>query len=69
MELLVRGAWPSRGLPFMYGHQRGLVETLPGSGYFGKNTSGVHENLHLYLCYLASAFTFKYLSFNLYISS
>jgi hypothetical protein len=31
-ELLDQGAWPSRGLPFAYGHQRGLVGTLRGFG-------------------------------------
>jgi hypothetical protein len=48
-ELFDRGAWPSRGLPFAYGHQRGLVGTLRGSGYLGKNTGVIHESLHLYL--------------------
>jgi hypothetical protein len=48
-ELLDRGAWPSRGLPFVQGHQRGLVETLRGSGYLDQNTSVIHESLHLYL--------------------
>jgi hypothetical protein len=49
IELLDRGAWPSRGLPLAYGHQRGLVGTLRGSGYLGKNISVIHESLHLYL--------------------
>jgi hypothetical protein len=49
MELLDRGAWPSHGLPFAYGHQRGLVGTLRGSGYLGKNTGIIHKRLHLYL--------------------
>jgi hypothetical protein len=31
IELLDRGAWPSRGLPFAQRHQRGLVGTLRGS--------------------------------------
>jgi hypothetical protein len=31
-ELLDRGAWPLRGLPFLLGHQWGLVGTLHGSG-------------------------------------
>jgi hypothetical protein len=44
-NLLVRGAWPSRGLPFVKEHQRGLVGTLRGSGYLGKNTGVVHESL------------------------
>jgi hypothetical protein len=48
-ELLDRGAWPSCGLSFAYGHQRGLVLTLHGSGYLGKNTSVIHESLLLYL--------------------
>jgi hypothetical protein len=48
-ELLDRGAWPSLGLPFVQGYQRGLVETLRGSGYLGKNTDVIHESLHLYL--------------------
>jgi hypothetical protein len=48
-ELLDRGAWPSCGLPFAYGHQRGLVGTMRGSGYLGKNTGVIHESLHLYL--------------------
>jgi hypothetical protein len=47
--LLDRGAWPSRGLPFAWGHQRGLVRTLRGSRYLGKNTDVIHESLHLYL--------------------
>jgi hypothetical protein len=45
MKLLDRGAWPSRGLPFAYGHQRGLVGTLCGSGYLGKTTDVIHESL------------------------
>jgi hypothetical protein len=49
IELLDRGAWPSCGLPFAWGHQRGLVGTLRGSGYIGKNTGVIHERLHLYL--------------------
>jgi hypothetical protein len=49
MELLDRGAWPSHGLPFALGHQRGLVGILRGSGYLGKNTGIIHESLHLYL--------------------
>jgi hypothetical protein len=49
MELLDRGAWPWSGLPFSYGHQRGLVGTLRGSGYLGKNIAVIHESLHLYL--------------------
>jgi hypothetical protein len=48
-ELLDHGAWPSRGLPFLYGHQRELVGTLHGSRYLGKNTGFIHESLHLYL--------------------
>jgi hypothetical protein len=48
MELLDRGAWPSRGLPFTQGHQRGLVGTLRGYGYLDKNTGVIHKNLHLY---------------------
>jgi hypothetical protein len=48
-ELLDRGAWPSRGLPFAKVHQRGLVGTLRGSGYLGKNIDVIHESLHLYL--------------------
>jgi hypothetical protein len=48
-ELLDCDAWPSRGLPSALGHQRGLVGTLRGSGYLGKNTSVIHESLHLYL--------------------
>jgi hypothetical protein len=48
-ELLDRGAWPSRGLPFAYGHQGGLVGTLLSSGYLGKHTGVIHESLHLYL--------------------
>jgi hypothetical protein len=48
-ESLERGARPSRVLPFALGHQRGLVGTLRGSEYLGKNTNGVHESLHLYL--------------------
>jgi hypothetical protein len=48
-ELLDRGAWPSRGLTFMYGHQRGLVGTLHGSRYLDKNTSIMYESLHLFL--------------------
>jgi hypothetical protein len=48
-KLLDRGAWPSRGLPFAYGHQRGLVGTLRGFGYLGKNTGVIHESLLLYL--------------------
>jgi hypothetical protein len=51
---------PLVGYPFTLGHQRGLVRTLSGSGYLGKNTSVIHRSLHLYLCSLASAFTFKY---------
>jgi hypothetical protein len=49
MELLDCGVWPSRGLPFAQGHQRGLVGTLRGSEYLGKNTGVIHESLHLYL--------------------
>jgi hypothetical protein len=30
-------------------HQKGLVGTLHGSGYLGKNTGIIHESLHLYL--------------------
>jgi hypothetical protein len=48
-ELLNRGAWPSCGIPFAEGHQRGLVGTLRGSGYLGKNTGVIHESLHFYL--------------------
>jgi hypothetical protein len=47
-KLLDRGAWPSRGLPFVLGHQRGLVGTLRGSGYLGKNIGVIHESLLLY---------------------
>jgi hypothetical protein len=43
------GAWPSRGLPFAYGHQRGLVGTVRGFGYLCKNTGVIHKSLHLYL--------------------
>jgi hypothetical protein len=32
-----------------FSHQRGLVGTLRGSGYLGKNTVVIHESLHLYL--------------------
>jgi hypothetical protein len=31
------------------GHQRGLVGTLHGSRYLGKNNGVIHESLHLYL--------------------
>jgi hypothetical protein len=48
-EILDRGAWPSRGLPFAFGHQRGLVGTLRGFGYLGKNTGVIHKSLHIYL--------------------
>jgi hypothetical protein len=48
-ELIDHGAWPSRGLPFAYGHQQGLVGTLRGSGYLDKNIGVIHESLHLYL--------------------
>jgi hypothetical protein len=48
-ELLDRGVWPSRGLPFAHGHQRGLVRTLRCSRYLDKNTGVIHESLHLYL--------------------
>jgi hypothetical protein len=48
-ELLNRGDWPSRRLPFAYSQQRGLVETMHGSGYLGKNTDIIHESLLLYL--------------------
>jgi hypothetical protein len=48
-ELLNRAAWPSHGLPFAQGHQRGLVGTLRGSGYLDKNTDVIHESLHIYL--------------------
>jgi hypothetical protein len=48
-ELLDCGAWPSHGLPFAWGHQRGLVESLCGSGYLDKNIGVIHESLHLYL--------------------
>jgi hypothetical protein len=41
------------------------TRTLRGSRYLGKNTGVVHGSLRLYLCSLASTFTFKYLSFNL----
>jgi hypothetical protein len=44
------------------GHQRGLVGTLRGSRYLGKNTCVVHGSLHLYLFSLASSFTFNFLS-------
>jgi hypothetical protein len=44
-ELPNRGAWPSRGLPFAYGHQQGLVGNLRGFGYLGKNTGVIHESL------------------------
>jgi hypothetical protein len=57
MELLDQGAWPLRGLPFAWGHQRGLVGTLHGSGYLGKITSIIHGSLHLYPCSLPFAFT------------
>jgi hypothetical protein len=39
---------PRVGYPFVYGHQRGLVGTLRGSRYLGKNTGVIHESLHLY---------------------
>jgi hypothetical protein len=48
-ELLDRGAWPSHGLPFALGHQRGLVRTLRGSGYVSKNIGVIHESLHVYI--------------------
>jgi hypothetical protein len=44
-ELLDRGAWPSCVLPFASRHQRGLVETMRGFGYLGKNTNVIHESL------------------------
>jgi hypothetical protein len=41
-EVLVpRVGFPLRG--------SGLVRTLRGSGYLGKNTGVIHESLHLYL--------------------
>jgi hypothetical protein len=48
-ELLDRGGWPSRELPFTYEHQQGLVGTLRGSGYLGKNIDAIHKSLYLYL--------------------
>jgi hypothetical protein len=63
-ELLVRDAWLSHGLPFTYGHQRGLDGTLRSSGYLSKNTGVVHGSLHLYPCF---RIYIKYLSFNLSI--
>jgi hypothetical protein len=50
-ELLDRGVWPSRGLPYAYEYQRGLVGTLRGSRYLGKNIGVIHERLHLYLAF------------------
>jgi hypothetical protein len=44
-DLLDRGAWPLRGLPFAYRQQRGLVGTLCDSKYLDKNTDVVHESL------------------------
>jgi hypothetical protein len=43
-ELLICGAWPSRGLTFAWGHQRGLIGTL-WFQYLGKNTDIIHESL------------------------
>jgi hypothetical protein len=39
---------PRVGFPLLRA-QRGLVKTLRGSGYPGKNTGVIHESLHLYL--------------------
>jgi hypothetical protein len=39
---------PRVGFPLRMGHQRGLVGTLRGSGYLGKNTGVIHESLLLY---------------------
>ena len=39
---------PRVGFPLRRGHQRGLVGTLRGSGYLGKNTGVIQESLHLY---------------------
>jgi hypothetical protein len=41
---------PRVGVPLRR-HQRGLVGTLRGSGYLGKNTDVIHESLHLYLAF------------------
>jgi hypothetical protein len=43
---------PRVGFPLYKGKQRGLVGTLHGSGYLGKNTSVIQL-----LCFLPSAFT------------
>jgi hypothetical protein len=40
---------PRVGFPLRRGHQRGLVRTLLGSGYLGKNIGAIHKSLHLYL--------------------
>jgi hypothetical protein len=50
------GAWSSCGLPFVSGHQRGLVRTLRDSGY-SKNTGASTRACFLYVCHLAFAFT------------
>jgi hypothetical protein len=49
-ELIDRGAWPLHGLP------------LRGSRYLDKNTSVIHDSLHLYLSF---RIYIKHLSFNL----
>jgi hypothetical protein len=48
-ELLHSGGWPSCGLPLCVGHQQGLVGTMRGSECLSKNTSVIHESLHIYL--------------------
>jgi hypothetical protein len=53
-------AWAS----LCVGHQRGLIGTLRGSGYLGKNTSVIHGSLHLYL-FFSFRIYIKHLSFNL----
>jgi hypothetical protein len=40
-----------------YPLRRGTNEDLHGSGYLDKNTSVIHESLHLYPCPLPFAFT------------
>jgi hypothetical protein len=62
------GDWASCGLPFASGYQQGLVRTLRGYGYLGKNTI---TSIGVYILYLYSIFHIynKYLSFSLSISS
>jgi hypothetical protein len=55
---------PRVGFPLRWGHQRGLVGTLRGSGYLGKNTGFFHESLHLYLLFIFRI-NIKHLNFNL----